>query len=132
MRINKNIFFLALLLFPVALMSGCKKKQPPSPPPQQKVATSKKPVQEKPAEAPAPRTRYYVITGSFLYPGNEKRYEGMMRNEGFTPRMVPGESGFHRVAVFAFDNEAEARQKLKEVRSSSSRYRDAWLLITKE
>jgi cell division septation protein DedD len=118
-------YFLLLFLLPL-LLTGCKKKKSP-PPPQKKVTA---PAKTTPA-APAPRTRYYVITGSFLYPENVQRYEGMMRNEGFTPMQLPGDSGFQRVAVFSFDNEAEARQKLHEVRTSSSRFSDAWLLITK-
>ncbi len=119
-------YFLLLFLLPL-LLTGCKKKKSP-PPPQKKVTA---PAKTTPA-APAPKTRYYVITGSFLYPENVQRYEGMMRNEGFTPMQLPGDSGFQRVAVFSFDNEAEARQKLHEVRTSSSRFSDAWLLITKE
>jgi cell division septation protein DedD len=126
MKKHFYIYFLLLLLFPL-LLTGCKKKKA-SPPSQKKVTV---PVQTAPA-APAPKTMYYVITGSFLYPENVQRYEEMMRNEGFTPMQLPGDSGFQRVAVFSFDNEAEARQKLHEVRSSSPRYADAWLLITKE
>jgi cell division protein FtsN len=118
-----------LLLFPLLLTAGCKKKKKTPPPPQKKVAA---PAKKAPAAQPAPKTRYYVITGSFLYPENEQRYEGMMRDEGFTPMQLPGDSGFQRVAVFSFDNEAEARQKLQEVRTSSPRFSDAWLLITKE
>ena len=128
MKINIIRYGFFLLLFPLLLTAGCKKKKTP-PPPQKKVAA---PAKKAPAAQPAPKTRYYVITGSFLYPENVQRYEGMMRDEGFTPMQLPGDSGFHRVAIFSFDNEAEARQKLHEVRTSSSRFSDAWLLITKE
>jgi len=124
MRSNKYLFFPGVLLAVLVVMSGCGKKKHTTPPPQQKT------VQKPPAPRPAPpKTKYYVITGSFLYPENEKRFEGMMRDEGFSPIPLPGDSGFHRVGVFSFDNEAEARQKLQEVRSSSPRFRDAWLLI---
>ncbi|GEM_PF-3743949 len=114
-----------LLLFLLLTGTGCKKKPVSSPP------EKASPVTEQPA-APAqpPETRFYVITGSFLQPENVQRYEERMRAEGFSPRQLPGDAGFHRVAVFAFDNEPAARQKLHEVRASG--HPDAWLLITRE
>ena len=127
-----KILLILVLLLSVGITPACRKKKA------RPVVTEKKAVPQKSVPdtvkkaPPAPVTKYYVITGSFLYPENEQRYEGMMQEEGFTPRMVAGESGFHRVAVYAFDSEAEARQKLQEVRSSSPRYRDAWLLVTQE
>jgi len=130
MKNNKRTYLSYLLLFALLLTAGCKKKVPPPPKKEQPVAPVKK--EEAPPAQPAPQTRYYVITGSFLNPGNEQRFEEMMRNEGFSPVQLPGDSGFQRVAVLSFDNEAEARQKLQEVRSSSPQHRDAWLLIVKE
>ena len=130
---NRRITYIAwLLLLPLLWTAGCKKKTAPPPARQEKVSAPLEEEAATPAPATSPVTRYYLITGSFLYPENEQRYEEMMRDEGFTPMQLPGDSGFHRVSVFSFDEETEAREKLRELRSSSPQYRDAWLLIRTE
>ena len=125
--ISTTLFLLFLL--PLLLTGGCKKKKSPPPIRQEKVSAPPKKVQETPAAAPAPQTKYYVVTGSFLEPGNARRFEEMMQQDGFAPVELPGEAGFHRVAVISFTDEVEARQKLAEIRHA---YGDAWLLIVKE
>ncbi len=115
----------AALILPLFLfVTGCGKK--PKQPPEKKAM----PVVRDTLPAvrdTVPPTRYYVITGSFLEEDHLRGWETRMQEEGFTPQQLPGEDGFRRVAVFAFDDETAAREKLREVRQAG--HHDAWLLI---
>ncbi len=72
---------------------------------------------------------YFIIIGSFSYMENASGFRQTLLTEGFKPIIVQSETGFYRVTVDSFDNEAEARQRLLQIRQDYPRYADTWLLI---
>ncbi len=82
-------------------------------------------------EAPVPKEKYFVIIGSFRYPENVKKYEEQMRQEGFLPFVLRNEEGLYRVAVFSYDDETRAREKVHAIWKAFPQHGDTWLLIKK-
>ena len=72
---------------------------------------------------------YFVIIGSFGQLDNAKNYRETLLDEGFTPIILHSETGYYRVCVNSFKNEAEARGRVKQVRQAFPKYSDVWLLI---
>lgn len=83
-------------------------------------------------EAPVPKEKYFVIIGSFRYPGNAKKYMQQIRDEGFSPFILRNEEGLFRVAVFSYDDETRAREKVHAIWKAFPQYGDTWLLIKVE
>lgn len=75
--------------------------------------------------------KYYVIIGSFRVLENAQNYKKQLISEGFTPVLMENENGLYRVSVAAYNDEAEARQRIAEIRSKYNKYSDVWLLIRK-
>lgn len=73
--------------------------------------------------------RYFVIVGSFRNPENAHRYTQTLKEQGFTPVMLLSETGFTRVSVNSYTNEASARARVLQVREDYPQYYDTWLLI---
>ncbi|HHJ10981.1 MAG TPA: SPOR domain-containing protein [Bacteroidetes bacterium] len=83
-------------------------------------------------EAPVPKEKYFVIIGSFRYPGNVKKYIKQIRDEGFSPFVLRNEEGLFRVAVFSYDDEMRARDKVHAIWKAFPQHNDTWLLIKEE
>lgn len=56
------------------------------------------------APPPVVNNSYFVITGSFKSEANAAHQADMLREEGFTPEIVPASNGFYRVCAMACDN----------------------------
>jgi cell division protein FtsN len=74
---------------------------------------------------------FFVILGSFRVSENANKYKNMLENSGFTPVILLSETGLHRVSVGSFSREADARQRVLQIRGIYPEYHDAWLLIRK-
>jgi cell division protein FtsN len=72
---------------------------------------------------------FFVIIGSFGQLDNAKNYRETLLDEGFTPIILHSETGYYRVCVNSYLNEAEARNRVKQVRQAFPKYSDVWLLI---
>ncbi len=83
-------------------------------------------------EAPVPKEKYFVIIGSFRYPENVKKYMQQMRDEGFSPFVLRNQEGLFRVAVFSYDDEQLAREKISAIKRAFPQHDDTWLLIKVE
>ncbi len=80
-------------------------------------------------ETPVPKQKYFVIIGSFRYPENVKKYMQQIRDEGFLPFILRNEEGLYRVAVFSYDDEMRAREKVHAIWKTFPRHGDTWLLV---
>ncbi len=72
---------------------------------------------------------YFVIIGSFGQLDNAKNYRETLLDEGFTPIILHSETGYYRVCVNSFKNEADARSRVTNLRQAFPKYSDVWLLI---
>jgi cell division protein FtsN len=73
---------------------------------------------------------YFVIVGSFSNIDNAKKYRETLVSEGFTPIILQSNtSGYFRVCVNSYKNEAEARTRVQDIRKNFPKYYDSWLLI---
>lgn len=73
---------------------------------------------------------YFVIVGSFSNLDNAKKYRETLITEGFTPIILQSNSsGYFRVCVNSYKNEAEARNRVQDIRKNFPKYYDSWLLI---
>jgi cell division protein FtsN len=73
---------------------------------------------------------YFVIVGSFSNIDNAKKYRETLVSEGFTPIILQSNtSGYFRVCVNSYKNEAEARNRVQDIRKNFPKYYDSWLLI---
>ncbi len=82
-------------------------------------------------ESPVPKEKYFVIIGSFRVPENVGKYMQQMRDEGFSPFVLRNEEGLYRVAVFSYDDENRAREKVHAIWKAFPQHGDTWLLIKK-
>ncbi len=141
----KYVFFLILAL--AVLMAGCK-SQEMAPVDEVAVVPDPEPVPE-PEPEPEPirveqerfdfdttedqvthdENTYFVIVGSFIQRDNADRFVGTLRNQGFSPVILLSETGFNRVSVDSFDEEAPARARIMQIRRTYPDYHDTWLLI---
>lgn len=75
--------------------------------------------------------KFFVIIGSFSSMDNANRYKQELTPQGFTPIVLRSETGYYRVCVNAYNDEAMARQRIQEIRTEYPKYADTWLLIKK-
>ncbi len=73
--------------------------------------------------------RFFVILGSFSVKQNADRFKSRLENEGYSPVILLSETGYNRVSVDSYSREADARQRVLQIRRSSPEFHDAWLLI---
>ena len=73
--------------------------------------------------------RFFVILGSFRVSDNANNFRSRLEKEGFTPVILVSETGFHRISIDSYSQEAEARQRVLQIRRTNPQYHDAWLLI---
>lgn len=74
---------------------------------------------------------YFVIIGSFSSPENANRYKQELTPQGFNPFILQSETGYYRVCVNSYTDEASARQRVNQIRTDFPKYADTWLLIKK-
>jgi nucleoid DNA-binding protein len=67
---------------------------------------------------------YFVITGSFKSEANALNQAKMLREEGFTPEIVPASNGFYRVCAMACNNLNTALTKKDSI---SKRFPGSWV-----
>lgn len=75
---------------------------------------------------------YFVIVGSFRSNDNARRFTETLKEQGFSPVILLSETGFHRVSVNSYTNEASARARVMHIRTDFPAYHDTWLLIRKQ
>ena len=71
---------------------------------------------------------FFVIIGSFSQLENAKNFRATLISEGFTPIIVHSETGYYRICVNSYKNEASARERIAQIRTNYPKYADTWLL----
>lgn len=74
---------------------------------------------------------YFVILGSFSSNENAGKFKMDLTQQGFKPIILHSETGYFRVCVDSFNDEAAARNRVQNIRTQYPKYADAWLLIKK-
>jgi cell division protein FtsN len=74
---------------------------------------------------------YFVIVGSFSSNDNANRFKQELLPLGFKPIILHSETGYFRVCVDSFNDEAAARSRVQKIRTEHPKYADSWLLIKK-
>lgn len=72
---------------------------------------------------------YFVILGSFIEKNNAENFMVTLRGQNFNPTILLSETGFHRVSVDSYQEEAPARRRIQHIRTNYPEYHDTWLLI---
>lgn len=75
--------------------------------------------------------KYYVIVGSFSSNENAGKFKQELAPMGFKPIVLHSETGYYRVCVDSFNDEAAARNRVQKIRTEHPKYSDSWLLIKK-
>lgn len=74
---------------------------------------------------------FFVIVGSFSSNENAGKFKQDLTQQGFKPIILHSETGFYRVCVDSFNDEASARNRVQGIRTQFPKYADSWLLIRK-
>lgn len=74
---------------------------------------------------------FFVIVGSFSSNENAGKFKQDLVQQGFTPIILHSETGYFRVCVDSFNDEAAARTRVQKIRTEFPKYADSWLLIKK-
>jgi len=72
---------------------------------------------------------FFVIVGSFGNYDNATRLKANLQGKGFSPIILKSESGYYRVCINSYTDEADARARVSEIRAKYSDFKDCWLLI---
>jgi len=75
---------------------------------------------------------YFVILGSFSSNENASKFKMDLTQQGFKPIILHSETGYFRVCVDSFTDEAAARSRVQSIRTQYPKYADSWLLIKKQ
>ena len=75
---------------------------------------------------------FFVIVGSFSSNENADRFKSELVKQGFKPIILHSETGYYRVCVDTFTEEAAARSRVQKIRTEFPKYSDSWLLIKKK
>jgi cell division protein FtsN len=75
--------------------------------------------------------KYFVIVGSFSSNENAGRFKQELSQQGFKPIVLHSETGYYRVCVDSFNDEAAARSRVQNIRTQYPKMADSWLLIRK-
>lgn len=130
--------FILIITFSVVMMScGILKKMTPAPDARPPVAESEQievieesfAFEREEDETGHDSNRFFVILGSFRVNDNASRFKARLTGEGFEPVILLSETGLNRVCVDSYLSEADARQRVLQIRRSSPDYHDSWLLI---
>lgn len=74
---------------------------------------------------------FFVIVGSFSSNDNAGNFKQELIKQGFKPIILHSETGYYRVCVDSFTDEAAARSRVQNIRVKYPKYADSWLLIKK-
>jgi cell division protein FtsN len=74
---------------------------------------------------------YFIIVGSFSSNENAGKFKQDLTQQGFKPIILHSETGYYRVCVDSFTDEASARSRVQSIRTQYPKYADSWLLIRK-
>jgi cell division protein FtsN len=74
---------------------------------------------------------FFVIVGSFSSNENAGKFKQDLIQQGFKPIILHSETGYYRVCVDSFTDEASARTRVQGIRTQYPKYADSWLLIRK-
>lgn len=74
---------------------------------------------------------FFVIIGSFSSLDNANKYKQELIPQGFNPIVLHSETGYYRVCVNSYAEEAAARQRVNQIRTDFPKYADTWLLVKK-
>ncbi|MFA5328509.1 MAG: SPOR domain-containing protein [Prolixibacteraceae bacterium] len=74
---------------------------------------------------------YFLIVGSFSSNENAGRFKQELMQQGFKPIILHSETGYFRVCIDSFSDEAAARSQVQKIRTDYPKYSDSWLLIKK-
>lgn len=74
---------------------------------------------------------YFIIVGSFSSNENAGKFKQELIQQGFKPIVLHSETGYYRVCVDTFNDEASARSRVQKIRTEFPKYADSWLLIKK-
>lgn len=75
---------------------------------------------------------FFVIVGSFSSSENATRFKQELAPQGFKAIILHSETGYYRVCVDSFNDEAAARSRVQKIRTQYPKYADSWLLIKKK
>ena len=138
-----NILFLVM----VVLLTGCKtQKIAPMPEPPSQAVKTPTPSPETSAVSTKEESvtaakgeasdfgskQFYVILGSFRIYDNALRFKKQLMSEDFYPGILINQNGLYRVSVNSYDDEAQARSRISQIRQKFPQYSDVWLLIKKQ
>jgi len=76
--------------------------------------------------------KYYVIVGSFSSNENAGKFKQELMQQGFKPIILHSETGYYRLCVDSFNDEAAARSRVQNIRTQYPKYADSWLLYDKK
>lgn len=74
---------------------------------------------------------FFVIVGSFSSNENAGKFKQELIQQNFKPIILHSETGYYRVCVDSFNDEAAARSRVQNIRTQYPKYADSWLLIKK-
>jgi cell division protein FtsN len=74
---------------------------------------------------------FYVILGSFSIYDNAQKFKKQLMGQDFYPGILVNQNGLYRVSVNSYDDETQARSRIREIRQKFPQYSDLWLLIKK-
>ncbi len=74
---------------------------------------------------------FYVILGSFSIYENAQRFKKQLMSEDFYPGILVNQNGLYRVSINSYDDETQARNRIRDIRQKYPQYSDVWLLIKK-
>ncbi|MDP2338945.1 MAG: SPOR domain-containing protein [Bacteroidota bacterium] len=74
---------------------------------------------------------FFIIVGSFSSNENAAKFKQEVAQLGFKPIILHSETGYYRVCVDSFNDEAAARSRVQKIRTEHPKYADSWLLIKK-
>ena len=76
--------------------------------------------------------KYYVIVGSFSSNENAGKFKQELMQQGFKPIILHSETGYYRLCVDSYNDEAAARSRVQNIRTQYPKYADSWLLYDKK
>ena len=76
--------------------------------------------------------KYYVIVGSFSSNENAGKFKQELMQQGFKPIILHSETGYYRLCVDSYNDEAAARSRVQNIRTQHPKYADSWLLYDKK
>lgn len=71
--------------------------------------------------------RYHVILGSFKVEDNAGKMDAMLKNNGYTPRVIKFNNGFSAVSAASYDNYRDALKAMYDIMEFEYCPEDVWI-----